>query len=167
MHPSTHLRAELEALKSELAAIKARLNFVAPEPEPIDPSIPPGCWKDPCGLLRDGAGRVVSNESDEEYEARRRATVKASDDARDAQWASMTKGCPEGYYRDVFSIVREISTGRAWVGVQHERSERARVDRLLGEERRGESDADYAARRARKVAPVVPPDEDDEANPTS
>ncbi len=159
MHPSTHLREEVEELRTELAELKARLGVKPPDAEPaVDPRLigaPVGAFVDPCGIVRTGRGAVIvpaDAPTYEEYHAAENAKYEAK---QEAERAAMTAGLPDGYYRDFSNIVRRIQDGKVASKIDLEFAQLAAAERQQG--------ADHRSWKVEQRLPVRPSADDDEA----
>jgi hypothetical protein len=137
MHPSAHLRDEVNELRAELDELKARLG-VAPGATPAtrEPGLPAGAYRDPSGMLRNARGDLIQPDDAPSYlqrQAERAAAAKAEDASF---WERATAGLPKGHYRDFSGIVRERDTGKTVSFADAEAIQREAVERQQRDDHR-------------------------------
>jgi hypothetical protein len=134
MHPVHEYRKEVDDLKAEVAELKARLGIKPAEAAPpLDPRLvgaPPAAFIDLTGILRTGRGDVIVAAALPSYEARQAAIRAEAEVKRKGEWAAMTAGLPEGFYRDGCGMPRRIRDGKPAMAVDLEDAQLSAVQRL-------------------------------------
>ena len=103
---------ETKTLLDEVAALKARLSHLEaaqPQPQPVDLTVPVGCYRGPDGIIRSETGGFYAEKAETVEEYGQRMAARAAQEAaeQDAYWGRATAGLPEGLWRDPCGIIRQ------------------------------------------------------------